>query len=172
MQGIANTSTNRIAQHAGMSIGSLYRYFADKDAIVEALQRDLIDALEQRFTRAVLTSITLDPQEAFTQSLTSIVETLGEHRGLARAFGSGTTLEDILRDGFEVRLQLLSRAFLLHHLGARPDSEIDSRALILTTTGLAMSYRIGVAPPQGIDTEEVITLTAQMLATWLTAAVK
>ncbi len=30
-------TTNRIAERAGVSIGSLYQYFADKDAIVEAV---------------------------------------------------------------------------------------------------------------------------------------
>ena len=30
-------TTNRIAERAGVSIGSLYQYFADKEAIVEAV---------------------------------------------------------------------------------------------------------------------------------------
>jgi AcrR family transcriptional regulator len=35
--GYENVTTNRIADRAGVSIGSLYQYFADKDSIAEAL---------------------------------------------------------------------------------------------------------------------------------------
>ena len=35
--GYAKTTTNRIAEIAGVSIGSLYQYFPNKDAIVDAL---------------------------------------------------------------------------------------------------------------------------------------
>ena len=41
-------TTNRIAERAGVSIGSLYQYFADKEAIVEAIaerERDRIVAV-------------------------------------------------------------------------------------------------------------------------------
>jgi AcrR family transcriptional regulator len=37
--GYARLSTNRVARRAGVSVGSLYQYFADKDALVEALAR-------------------------------------------------------------------------------------------------------------------------------------
>src|SRR5262249_27015371 len=36
-RGYAATTTNRIAEHAGVSVGSLYEYFPSKDAILVAL---------------------------------------------------------------------------------------------------------------------------------------
>jgi AcrR family transcriptional regulator len=51
-RGLANASTNRIAARAGVSVGSLYQYFKDQRAIVEALlMRDvarLIAILNER----------------------------------------------------------------------------------------------------------------------------
>ena len=37
-RGFPNVTTNHIAEHAGVSIGSLYQFFADKDEILAALQ--------------------------------------------------------------------------------------------------------------------------------------
>jgi AcrR family transcriptional regulator len=36
-QGVDNTSTNQIAREAGMPIGALYQFFANKDAVLDAL---------------------------------------------------------------------------------------------------------------------------------------
>ncbi len=42
-EGYARTSTNRIAKRAGVSVGSLYHYFQDKDAVLHALVEQVID---------------------------------------------------------------------------------------------------------------------------------
>ena len=53
-KGFANTTTNAIAERAGVSIGSLYQYFGNKDAVYLALTRrhferidPLLDELDQ-----------------------------------------------------------------------------------------------------------------------------
>ena len=42
--GYAAGTTNRIAERAGLSIGSLYQYFPNKDAILVQLMRDHVEA--------------------------------------------------------------------------------------------------------------------------------
>lgn len=42
--GYAAGTTNRIAEHAGVSIGSLYQYFPNKDAVLRALMDAHVDA--------------------------------------------------------------------------------------------------------------------------------
>ncbi len=44
-QGYDGCSTNRIAAEAGVSKGSLYQYFADKDEILTSLARSIADGL-------------------------------------------------------------------------------------------------------------------------------
>ncbi|HVK99244.1 MAG TPA: helix-turn-helix domain-containing protein [Dongiaceae bacterium] len=44
-QGIAGFTTNRIAEVAGVSIGSLYQYFRDKDAILEVIVQRHLDEI-------------------------------------------------------------------------------------------------------------------------------
>jgi len=44
-EGYARSTTNRIAERAGISVGSLYQYFEDKDAIFDALLKDYFTRL-------------------------------------------------------------------------------------------------------------------------------
>jgi AcrR family transcriptional regulator len=48
-RGLDNTTTNHIAEQAGVSIGSLYQYFPDKDALVEALLERVASEASTRF---------------------------------------------------------------------------------------------------------------------------
>ena len=42
-KGYASLSTNRIAERAGVSIGSLYQYFPNKEAIIKALRENHVN---------------------------------------------------------------------------------------------------------------------------------
>lgn len=52
-EGIDRASTNRIAEKAGISIGTLYQYFHDKEEIFAELLNDLVEGRRER-VRAVL----------------------------------------------------------------------------------------------------------------------
>jgi AcrR family transcriptional regulator len=57
--GASAFTTIRVAERAGVSVGSLYQYFPDKQAILVRLQRD-----EWERTGAMLEAILLDPRRA------------------------------------------------------------------------------------------------------------
>lgn len=52
-RGFARTTTNRIAEVAGVNIGTLYRYFPSKDALLGALIDRELEPLARRLERAV-----------------------------------------------------------------------------------------------------------------------
>jgi AcrR family transcriptional regulator len=52
--GYGPLSTNRIAKRAGVSVGTLYQYFPDKEAIVEALIERLVAEQIEAFRQVVL----------------------------------------------------------------------------------------------------------------------
>ncbi|MGW0250699.1 TetR/AcrR family transcriptional regulator [Nocardia goodfellowii] len=168
-RGVANTSTNRIAEHAGMSIGTLYRYFADKEEILEQLRLRLLAELEEDFTTAVLTGMSLDVRESFNRSLHGIVGTLTKHRALVRALSAGATLDGLGFGELERRLLVLTRAYLLHILGPLPDDELDIKAYVMVSVGLATSLRIGIDAPAHLDRSKLIDEAAVMVAGWLSA---
>lgn len=51
-EGYDALTTNRIAEAAGISIGSFYQYFADKESVIAALSKRHLDDLEATFDQA------------------------------------------------------------------------------------------------------------------------
>jgi AcrR family transcriptional regulator len=67
-QGLDRTSTNRIAELAGVSIGSLYQYFPNKDAILAYLmERDL--SAQARTYRAMIDDMRGEPLERVVETV-------------------------------------------------------------------------------------------------------
>jgi AcrR family transcriptional regulator len=67
-EGYARATTNRIAHRAGVSVGTVYQYFRDKDAVFEALIRRQIDALLE-----ALGEYRLDVSKPLDQTLREIL---------------------------------------------------------------------------------------------------
>ena len=50
-RGLDYTTTNHIAERAGVSVGSLYQYFPDKESLIEALLERMIHQITRTFNR-------------------------------------------------------------------------------------------------------------------------
>ena len=70
-EGYARATTNRIAQVAGVSVGTIYQYFPDKDRIFDALiRREIAGEL------AILAAAVPDPRTPLGDALRTVLETL------------------------------------------------------------------------------------------------
>lgn len=67
--GVGAVSTNRIARETGMSIGAIYQYFPNKEAIVIALYRQALDNAWSRM-QASISGIT--PSKGYAEAATMI----------------------------------------------------------------------------------------------------
>jgi AcrR family transcriptional regulator len=67
-EGYARLTTNRVADLAGVSIGSLYQYFPNKQALIVALQRRHSDEQMANF-RAAMTAVGTVPAEQWVAHL-------------------------------------------------------------------------------------------------------
>jgi AcrR family transcriptional regulator len=70
--GLKAVTTNRIAQVAGVSIGSVYQYFPDKQAIFVALHRRHIDDID----RLVTTTLVENANSSLEDLIRSMVEVI------------------------------------------------------------------------------------------------
>lgn len=83
--GYHEASTNRIAREAGVSPGSVYQYFANKEEIVDAISVRMIAATAVEMEPALRESAALPPTEAVPKVLGAALDSLQTRSGLLRA---------------------------------------------------------------------------------------
>ena len=165
-EGYAQMSTNRVAAEADVSIGSLYRYFADKDEIFETLRVRSSDTITDRLTDAITRSVALPPYDGVRKVVAALVDALREHAAITRALinevplGShANTLPEIER-----RLGQFTRMYALQRLPDLDEAELDARIYLAMGVTLSSCLRIALEAPAHLDPEHLIDLVAGMLA--------
>jgi AcrR family transcriptional regulator len=93
-----------VASRAGVSVGSVYRRFGDKDRLIAALQHDMIEEFRADIIRR-FTPLSTDPVALVTSAVTGLTETYQAHERLMRVFlAAGATDPGVARVGSEAAI--------------------------------------------------------------------
>jgi AcrR family transcriptional regulator len=168
-RGIANTSTNRIAVEAGVSIGTVYRYFADRAVLVEELLERLLETIERRFTQQVFNLSEKSIPQIVSDILQVITAELVANAQLVRALVGGVQFYSSGIPEFEPRLRLLVKVMLIQILGPGDDHEYDVMTFVMINTGFAAVLRASALDVDSRARAEAIDMTGRMIGAWMEA---
>lgn len=164
--GYAAMSTNRVADEAEVSIGSLYRYFADKDEIFETLRAQAAEAITDRLTEAVTEAFGRPPFDGVRAVVAALVAALREHAAVTRALINevplgvhANTLPEI-----EHRLAQFTRMYAAQQVPDLDPAELEARVYLAMGVTLSSCLRIALEAPPELDPEHLVDLVAGMLA--------
>jgi AcrR family transcriptional regulator len=141
-EGFDKASTNRIAEEAGVSIGSLYQYFPSKEALVAAVierhQQEIIQTV-----RAELADVLALPVERAVRRLVAIAVRAHRvdprlHSVLAEQIPRVGRLEKLAR--FNEENYALFREYLERHRGEIRPLDLDLASYICVTTVEALTH--------------------------------
>jgi AcrR family transcriptional regulator len=153
-EGMDAATTTRIAEVAGVSVGTLYQYFADRDAILDALQ-------DREFERALALMGEVLSNENLTKSpretITAVV------RGLGALYASCPALHRVLVieglrvieparvEAFDLRVVAIIRHFLVA-TGARVRrGNVEAAAFVAFQAVRAVMLACLLERPPGLD---------------------
>ncbi|WP_246350456.1 TetR/AcrR family transcriptional regulator [Nocardia barduliensis] len=165
--GIANTSTNRIATEAGVSVGTVYRHFTDRTVMVDKLIERLLENAEQRFTQRVFGLAEQTTAELMASILEVITDELMASAQLIRALSVGVSFYDTGIPELELRLRLFAKVLVIQLLGPGDDHKYDIMSIVLVNTGIAAALRASVLENDSQQRRQALTITARAVAAWI-----
>jgi AcrR family transcriptional regulator len=141
-EGYDRASTNRIAEVAGVSIGSLYQYFPSKEALVAAVIDRHMQEVSQ-VTRNALVKVAARPIEVAAREFVSVAIDAHRvnpklHAVLAEQIPRVGRLENIeanVREGYA-----LVRGYLEAHRDEIDVADLDLAAFVLVTVVEALTH--------------------------------
>lgn len=171
-RGIADTSTNRIATEAGISIGTVYRYFTDRAVIVDELLERLLETIEQRIANRMAGPAGNSPEKLIAAHLEIITDELVANAPLVRALVAGVQFYNSGIPEFEPRLRILVKVMLIQLLGPGDDHEYDTMTFVLINTMFAAVLRVSALEVGERERTEAVEMTARMIGRWIESEIE
>jgi AcrR family transcriptional regulator len=159
-EGFGKASTNRIAEVAGVSVGSLYQYFPSKEALVAAvIERHQEEIM--RTVRGELAEVSALPLEDAVRKLVAVAVKAHRvdpklHRVLAEQIprvGALETLETFNRENYA-----LFRTYLEGRLGELVVNDLDLASFVCVTTIEALTHNAVLHYPEKLSEQTLETL--------------
>lgn len=170
--GVAGATTDRIAERAGVSIGSLYQYFPNKEALVAALVEDQLDTKNAQTLAELQRVATLPMAEAVRAMITLTLDNHRREPELRRVL-----LEQVPRVGRMARIAELHQGThkLVTALFTARKRELaiedpDMAAFILVAAIEAIAQRAVLFEPQRLRDPALIDEATSMVTRYLGVA--
>ena len=173
---LEDVTTTRVAAEAGLSIGALYRFFPDKQSIIDAiavrhveqfrasLEGTVLKAIEREFSKLE----TFDPGRVLDSVVDAYIVYLDAHPDF-RTISFGRHISAPTRErqaSPNVGLPALLKNFMLERLGIPNMPGLDMMLRVVSEAGerlIAYAYE----QPTREDRDRVITEMKRMLANYL-----
>lgn len=171
-QGLASLTTNRVATEAGVSVGSLYQYFANKQELLEALLErmalDMTRLIDARMTQLLEADVATAVKMLLREMLAFIRGGDGRYLEVVRHWQQLQTLRVV--DRLEQHLSEVCRRYLLRHVRQFPiENPIPVLFVIINGTLMTLVRYLALDNPP-LSEEELIDNLTGMLAAYLASA--
>ena len=168
--GYAAGTTNRIAAEAGLSIGSLYQYFPNKDAILVALVERHVDDGLRRFRRALARGWPQTLEARLALVVGTLVDGHRDHPRLHQVlFEEAPHPRWVLDRLHEVERQAVD--LMVEALAATPEvrhADVRVAARITVATAESLVHRLVATPEPAADPGAVGDEIVRLLLAYLT----
>lgn len=159
-EGFDKASTNRIAEVAGVSVGSLYQYFPGKDALVAAV----IDRHNQQIMQVVRRTVAEVAALPIKKAVRMLVAVAIEahridprlHRVIAEQIPRTGRLENM--EAFNREAYALLSAYLENHRDELRVVDLRMAAFVCVTSIEALTHTAVLHSPEMLSDEQVRTL--------------
>jgi len=168
-EGADAATTTRIAEVAGISIGTLYQYFSHRDAILDALQDREFDRAMELMQRVLSRSGQGLGREVAREVIEGLLRLYAEAPGLHRVLAlEGLRVTPAVRvHAFDVRVVGLVRSFLSASSLPIRRKNLDAAAFVVFQSVRASLLARMLEEPPGLDDETLTEELTDMILMYL-----
>ena len=152
-EGYDRASTNRIAATAGVSVGSLYQYFPNKEALVAALvarhNREMLELLRHALKEVASLDLATAMREVVRAAVDAHLVDAALHRVFAEQvprMGQLAKIEALRQEVF-----LMVRTYLEERRNEISVRDLDAATSICVTTVDALTHEFVINKPDALD---------------------
>jgi AcrR family transcriptional regulator len=173
-RGYAATSTNAVAERAGVSVGSLYQYFPNKDALIAALHVRHIEQMKAVIERALAKAMDGTLADALSVLIEGAVEAHRVEAGLHRVLELQLPGHDVtaLTDSFDEVLEGRLLAVLARHRAELTVPDLKLASFMLMHSVHALIHAAVLQRPKGVSLKLATREIARMMQVYLTCPVE
>jgi AcrR family transcriptional regulator len=170
-EGYDRASTNRIAATAGVSVGSLYQYFPNKEALVAALvarhNREMLELLRNALKEVASLGLATAMREVVRAAVDAHLVDSALHRVLAEQvprLGQLAKIEALQQETF-----LLVRSYLEERRNEISVRDLDAATSILVTAVEALTHEFVIHKPDAFagDRDRFIDEVTRLMVGYL-----
>ncbi|MGC2299153.1 MAG: TetR/AcrR family transcriptional regulator [Acidobacteriaceae bacterium] len=167
-RGAGSITTNRIAQTAGVSIGSVYQYFPNKRAIFVALHERHIRQVDKRMERCMREGADASLGEVAALLIDAMIEMHEADPELSELLQAEVPHSAAGTPGLAVRLYGPVRKVLAARSGkSRRAVELDMQAFFLSNMVEAFGHAMVLRRPAGLSLARAKSETLRAISTYL-----
>jgi AcrR family transcriptional regulator len=168
-EGAEAATTSRIAEVAGVSVGTLYQYFGNRDAILDALQ-------DREFERAtiIMQNVLANPDGASHRTIArSVVERLLGLYGAAPALHRVLAVEGLRItpaervQAFDARIVGAIKVFLVNASPHIRRSDVDAAAFVAYQSVRAAMLAYLIEQPPGVSERALVDELTDLVVRYL-----
>jgi AcrR family transcriptional regulator len=173
-QGYARATTNKIAERAGVSVGSLYQYFPNKDCLLARLlahhHAEVHSVVDTTLNRLADPAVPLE--KVLRRFLDDLVAIHESNPALTKALSANVLRESPAAGDIQGRNLFEAAQHVSELLASRPDvrtGDHKAMAAVLSHTAAHLSRWLVHDAPAGMDRNVLLAETVQLLLRYLKA---
>lgn len=164
-EGFYSITTDKIAKEADVSIGSLYQFFGNKESVVQALVKNIIEDDKRIMTEKMRAISPLPPEQRIRAMIDAAIEII---RNKAELRSKLSTIQYYVADSSYMSESVrFYKEVVQYNLPQIPGRDMENVAYILVNAFIGLTTTISIDKPNAINDSNLVSEISRLLYNYL-----
>ncbi|WP_374075283.1 TetR/AcrR family transcriptional regulator [Bdellovibrio bacteriovorus] len=164
-EGFYSITTDKIAKEAGVSIGSLYQFFGNKESVVQAVVKNIIEEDKRLISEKMRAISPLPPEQRVKAMIELAVETIRRNSDLRAKL---TTIQYYVADAAYISESIrFFQEVVRYNLPQIPGRDMDKVSYLVVNAFIGLVNTMSIDKPEAIHDQAIVNEITQLFFKYL-----